>query len=279
VTGASRKTWTRRHIADAVRPLTAVASRSPRLIVLMYHAVTRDDATDAAQLTVSRARFANQMRWLEELGYPVVSLAAAVRDLRARTLAAPVVALTFDDGYRSFHDEALPILAAHSYPSSLYVVPGIMDGTCGRDALPASLGPLMDWSATREVLRHGVTVGAHGMTHRKLSRLSPDEARREAVESRQTIEDRLGVAVGEFCYPFGSFDSFSGATEAMLTDLGFTTICASIAGHNTAPRDARRLKRLRISWTDDSITEIAKQCDGAYSWYALVQRAQAWRAR
>ena len=80
-------------------------------------------------------------------------------------------------------------------------------------------------------------------------------------------------------YPFGSFDSFSDATERMLVELGFSAVCANVAGHNTVPRDATRLKRLRVSWIDDSKAELAKQCAGAYNWYALLQRVQALRGR
>lgn len=269
----------RRRLADGLRPFVSMTSRTPRVIVLMYHAITSGEETDPDQLTVSRRRFADQMRWLDELGYPVVTLRSAVRDLRAAALRSPVVALTFDDGYRSFYDHALPVLAEHRYPASVYVVPGAIAGTCPRGALPEHLGPFMGWGEARELARRGITVGAHGMTHRKLAHLGADEARREAVDSKRVIEDRLGVAVDEFCYPFGSFDSFSDDTERMLMEVGFAAVCANVAGHNTVPRDASRLKRLRVSWIDDSKTELAKQCAGAYNWYALVQRAQAWRRR
>jgi peptidoglycan/xylan/chitin deacetylase (PgdA/CDA1 family) len=269
----------RRGLADGWRPFASIASRTPRVIILIYHAVTNGEASDAAQLTVSRQGFADQMRWLRELGYPVVTLGSAVRDLRAGALRSPVVVLTFDDGYRSFYDQALPVLTEYGYPASLYVVPSAIDGTCPPGALPEHLGPFLSWGEARECARHGVTVGAHSMTHRKLAQLPADEARREAVDSKRAIEDRLGVAVDEFCYPFGSFDSFSDDTERMLMEVGFVAVCASVAGHNTVPRDVSRLKRLRVSWIDDSKTEIAKQCAGAYNWYALVQRAQAWRRR
>jgi hypothetical protein len=65
----------------------------------------------------------------------------------------------------------------------------------------------------------------------------------------------------------------------MVRELGFGAVCANIAGHNFSTKDAFRLKRLRISWVDDSRAEMRKQCAGAYNWYALAQRAQSWRQR
>jgi hypothetical protein len=112
----STKIAVRRGLAAGWRPFASIAARTARVIILIYHAVTNDEASDAAQLTVSRRRFADQMQWLRELGHPVVSLGSAVRDLRAGTLRAPVVVLTFDDGYRSFYDGALPVLTEYGYP-------------------------------------------------------------------------------------------------------------------------------------------------------------------
>jgi len=269
----------RRRLGDYARPFTAAVSRGGRVIVLMYHAVTAHEQDDAAQLTVSRRRFEDQIRWLDELGYPVVSLASAAERLRAGSLASPVVAVTFDDGYRSFYEHALPILTARGYPATMFVVPGAIDGARPLEALPAHLGPLMTWSEARELARHGITVGAHGMTHRKLSGLTAAEALREAVDSKRAIEDHVGLRVDQFCYPYGSFDSFSRETTAMLGDVGYSVVCTSIAGHNRRASDVLRIRRLRVSWVDDSPAEIAKQCAGAYNWYALVQRAQSRRLR
>lgn len=268
----------RRRIADAIEPFETARHR-PRIVVLMYHAITAEDQRDPPQRTVSRARFADQMRWLKELGYPVVPLRSAAAQIRAGAVERTAVVLTFDDGYRSVYEHAVPVLLEHGYPATVFLVPGAMNGQRALDALPEDLGPLIDWSQARELVRQGIVVGSHSMTHRKLALLSADEARREVVDSTRALEDGLGVRVEEFCYPYGSFDAFTPAIEAMIRDLGFGAICVNIAGHNVAAHDAFRLKRLRISWVDDSRAEMRKQCAGAYNWYAVVQRAQSWRQR
>jgi peptidoglycan/xylan/chitin deacetylase (PgdA/CDA1 family) len=269
----------RRRLGDAVEPLLTAGGQTPRIVVLMYHAITAHDEADPEQRTVSRDRFADQMRWLKELDYPVVPLRSAAAQLRAGAVERTAVVLTFDDGYRSFYDHALPVLLEHGYPATMFLVPGAMSGRRPLDAMPEVLGPLIDWGQARELVRLGIGVGAHGMTHRKLAQLPGEEARGEVVDSRRALEDALGIRVEEFCYPYGSFDAFSPAVEAMIRDLGFGAICANIAGHNFSASDAFQLKRLRISWLDDSRAEMRKQCAGAYNWYALAQRAQSWRQR
>ena len=48
-----------------------------------------------------------------------------------------------------------------------------------------------------------VTIGAHGMTHRRLARLDDESARRELAEARARIEAELGRPVRHLAYPYG----------------------------------------------------------------------------
>jgi peptidoglycan/xylan/chitin deacetylase (PgdA/CDA1 family) len=264
----------RRRAADVALALRAGHTAGGRLVVLTYHAVSdhADDHPD--QLAVPRELFARQMAWLARLGWPVVPLRDGVAALRRGALAGPVVALTFDDGYASVYTNAFPVLAEHGFPATVFLVPGAMSGAVPRDFMPARLGGLMRWRDAREMLAHGISIGSHGLTHRKLSRLAPDEVTAEVRDSTRAIEDALSVPVREFCYPYGSFDAFTPVVEQIVAGFGFDAVCANVAGHNRRPEDARRLRRLRVSWTDDSEREMRKQCLGAYNWYATYERAR-----
>ena len=55
----------------------------------------------------------------------------------------------------------------------------------------------------REMMRRGVLIGAHGRTHRLLTRISAAEARLEIVESKRALEALLGRPVRAFAYPGG----------------------------------------------------------------------------
>jgi peptidoglycan/xylan/chitin deacetylase (PgdA/CDA1 family) len=253
--------------------------RSATLTVLVYHAIADGMGDEPEQMTVSRSLFARQMDWLGALGYAVVPLHTAVEQLIARRLDVPLVSLTFDDGYRSTYTHAFPVLQERGYPATVFLVPGALTGAAPRGALPRRFGPLLSWSEAREMSRHGISFGAHGMTHRKLSGLPAREIQWEVGDSKRSIEDALGAPVTEFAYPFGSFDSFTPVTEAVVRASGFTAVCTTIAGQNAQPADAQRLKRLRISWADRSMREMDKQCSGAYNWYALYQRCHSFGRR
>ncbi|MBM3231399.1 polysaccharide deacetylase family protein [Candidatus Peregrinibacteria bacterium] len=50
-------------------------------------------------------------------------------------------------------------------------------------------------------------VGAHSMTHPRLTRMSSADARREIVESKKWIEGITGKSCDMFCYPYGDENS------------------------------------------------------------------------
>lgn len=239
------------------------------LIVLMYHAIA--DRQDADQLAVPEGLFRAQMGWLRELGWRVARLDEAARALRAGTLEAPAVAITFDDGYLSTYIRAFPVLQEFGYPATVFLVGGVV-GSDGAAFMPREFGPPLQWEHAREMLRHGIAFGSHSMTHRKLSRLPPAEARREISDSKRLIEDRLSAGIGDFAYPYGAYDAFTPETDRIAREEGFETLSTTLAGHNRRPEHVLRLRRLRISWAEGSRRELEKQCRGCYNWYALYQR-------
>jgi peptidoglycan/xylan/chitin deacetylase (PgdA/CDA1 family) len=68
---------------------------------------------------------------------------------------------------------------------------------------PASL--YMDWRELGELQRAGMEIGAHTMTHRSLWTLPLPVAQREIRDPKGILENRLGVPVHSFAYPYGHF--------------------------------------------------------------------------
>ncbi|MBW6396490.1 polysaccharide deacetylase family protein [Roseomonas sp. HJA6] len=77
---------------------------------------------------VSASTFGLLLDALAEDGVDVVTLDEAQQRL-ADPRARRFVCLTFDDGYRDNHDLLLPILEARRVPATVYVAPGLVDGT------------------------------------------------------------------------------------------------------------------------------------------------------
>ena len=91
--------------------------------VLCFHRISDD--VDPFFPPIRSAAFENLLRQLSA-DYSFVPIAAANEDRRGRK---PRMAISFDDGYRDFHDCALPLLQKLGVPANQNIVTGCIDGT------------------------------------------------------------------------------------------------------------------------------------------------------
>jgi peptidoglycan/xylan/chitin deacetylase (PgdA/CDA1 family) len=133
-------------------------------------------------LSVSEANFRAQMEWLEQCA-SVVSLDELLDSPNRGGLR---VALSFDDGYRSLHDVAHPILAERGFPAIVYLNSGLLGESAHPDSDPlAGHYPgeqFMTWGEVSTLVREGWTAGGHGVEHLDLTETPAQEARWQLAE-------------------------------------------------------------------------------------------------
>jgi peptidoglycan/xylan/chitin deacetylase (PgdA/CDA1 family) len=188
-------------------------------MILMYHGIA-DVAQDPNQLCVSPARFAEQMAWLADSGLRGVSVATP-RQAMAAGQAAGLVGITFDDGYTSVLDVALPELARRGFGATAFIISGLVGKTNEWDAGP--VWPLLDGAGVAELAAAGIEIGSHSATHPHLAGLSARRQGAEAVASRAALEDLLSAPVTGFAYPYGSMDE---AARYAVGNAGYEYACA-----------------------------------------------------
>lgn len=177
-------------------------------LVLAYHAVSE---TWSAAMSVQPARLDWQLGLLASRGYR----GARFVDVAVAGGRGCVVTLTFDDGLRSVVRSAWPVLARHGMVGTAFLPTRFV----GRDA-PVDWpvvdqwigGPHeheltpMSWDDAAALVDAGWEVGSHTCTHPDLTSLDDTQLRRELVESKHELEDRLGVPCRSLAYPYGIFD-------------------------------------------------------------------------
>ena len=213
--------------------------------ILMYHQVTPASVALTDRYTITPTRFAAQMRLLALARYAPITIAELVGCWRERK-APPqrAVVITFDDGFRDCFEFAVPVLERYRFTAVFYLVAGLMGKTSQwMRAAGGAEFPLMDWSAARSLQDAGMQCGAHSLSHPALADCSPDEARRELVESRERLEDGLGREVTHFAYPYGSV---SAQVRALAADAGYLSACATERRLATSNDDLLRLPRVSI---------------------------------
>src|SRR5216683_1919592 len=131
-------------------------------VILMYHSIAPYEH-DPYQVTVSPARFEQQMRWLRRRGLRGASV-REVLDARASGCGPGLVGLTFDDGYADFAEYALPVLKQYGFSATVYVIAGRMGGDNEWDP-EGPRKPLLTSQQVRQVADAGIEIGSHGLRH------------------------------------------------------------------------------------------------------------------
>lgn len=192
--------------------------------------------------------------------------------------------LTFDDGYSSDYEIVFPTLRDAGMRAVFFLITERV-GSPGH----------VSWEHVREMRRHGMEFGSHGLTHAKMTTLDKRQALDELTCSRQTIEDHLGEAVTAFSFPYGYYDAdliklaaSAGYTACCISDHGTVKLPAEIIPRNSINSSMRWPAVLRtlepspfdhLNWViEDCTKKYAKRVlgDEAYqSLRRLVSRNQS----
>ncbi|MBI2795308.1 MAG: polysaccharide deacetylase family protein [Gemmatimonadetes bacterium] len=252
----------------------ALARRSfPGVAVLCYHGVTvaaaRRDRLPHAGLHVDAGEFEAHCALIAAHCQPLaLREAMAIWAGEAAPLPRPVL-VTFDDGYRSLLQVALPILRRHGVPATVFACTGpIANGTAfwfddlarsrGESAAEAAKAlPYAEWRALVETtgglatrhlsgdplaplsvaeftaLAHDplVSVGAHTATHPILARAPEAVQRDEIARSLDAIAGWTGARPTSFAYPNGRPGAdYDDRTRSALRDAAVTVAFSTHEG-------------------------------------------------
>jgi O-antigen biosynthesis protein len=214
--------------------------------ILLYHSVDESCSAAYAPWNVPPETFAHHMQLLALEGYRplTISTLMSIRTM-AHDLPERAVVITFDDGLRDFMTGALPILARHGFPATLFVVSGLLGkSSAWLTALGEGGRAMLSEEELRTVSQQNVEIGAHTHTHPQLDLLSKEKARAEIFGSKAVLEDILARPVQSFAYPHGYA---SNTTRNLVGEAGFTAACRVRNSLSALNEDRFALARINIS--------------------------------
>ncbi len=191
--------------------------RGNNVPILMYHAIcSAGDAalpqTASLEHAVDAGDFRAQLDAIVNCGYRTIKL----DDLDRPLAESKSLLITFDDGHQSDLLVAAPELARRNLHAIFFVIwsylgrPGYM--TCDQVL------------ALRE---QGFEIGSHGLTHTRLTQISPAETLNEVLESKRRLEGLLQEPIAALAIPFGYYNDVvlraawaAGYRRVMTSDFG-----------------------------------------------------------
>jgi peptidoglycan/xylan/chitin deacetylase (PgdA/CDA1 family) len=225
--------------------------------ILMYHQIGEPApaGTPYRGLTVHPARFRGQMIWMRRFGYTGLSMRDLMPYLRGER-SGKVFGITFDDGFRNVHHNAMPVLSEIGFTATNYFIARQLGGSNSWDAekgVPAS--SLMTSAEMREWAAAGNEVGSHTLDHVHLPQLPAEEARRQIAGSRSELEDALGAPVTAFCYPYGEYTD---EHRVMAREAGYENATLTQRGLAQPGDDPYGLSRVLVARSTGLLSFLRK---------------------
>jgi peptidoglycan/xylan/chitin deacetylase (PgdA/CDA1 family) len=174
--------------------------------VLCYH----DFSDNGLELSVKPEVFREQLSYLRDNGYRVVSLADLMSFLKdGEPLPPKAVVITIDDGYRSTYHVAFPILREFGFPATLFVYSDFLNK-----------GGLTTKQMKEMLASSLIDIQPHSKSHRNMAALEAGEGIDDYMERimaevevpHEALEELLDNEVYSFAFPYG-------ATTTMVLDL------------------------------------------------------------
>lgn len=168
---------------------------------------------------------------------------------------APLISLTFDDGWSSIYTNGLPILQKYGFVSTQYLVSGLLNTP-----------DYMTTAMAKAFQTAGSEIGSHTVTHPDLTGLTSAQLTAELSNSQTALRQLFGANVAQsFASPYGLYNSTTLAQiqkyyqSHRSTDVGFNTK-DNFNPYNILVQDVN---------TDTTPTEVA-------AWVAKAKTDKSW---
>ena len=200
------------------------------IIVLMYH---RFEENKYPSTNIKIADFVKHLNLIKKKQINFVNPNNFEKNLLDRKKEKKIL-LTIDDGFKSFYDQAWPILKKNKIPFILFVNTREV-GTKG----------YMNWDQIKEISKEKFAhIGNHSYSHEYLVDMSNQEIINDINRATISFKNNLGNNSVFFSYPFGEY---SNNFKTIIKDLGFKYAFGQHSGVVDETKDFYELPRFPIN--------------------------------
>lgn len=245
------------------------------IIVLEFHNIRKDDLNQFRQLML-KLKQNDEVISIDEFHH--------IMNYGDKTIGNKYI-ITFDDGYKSSYNIANEILNPLGIKALFFIPTGFIDaGTMtveyiieninrGNKSSFTSINEQspMTWDEILELINDGHTIGAHTISHPKMSNVTdPKSLEEEIIRSGSIIEGKTGVKVNDFAYPFGDITSMS-RSSARIAKNKYNYVYTGIRGKNCSKPTNKLIKRQDIN-TNNGLCYNLMVCYGGLDIFYIIDR-------
>ncbi|GEM_PF-1151689 len=189
-----------------------------RVPILAYHNIRPDNKKMSAEVFMTPEEFEHELRYLKENGFQSVTFDDLGRAIRfGATIPEKSIILSFDDSWGGQYTYALPLLEKYGFKGMFFIWTDMLD----KEGYLTS-------EQLKEFVSSGMEIGGHSKSHLDLTKvLDGALLQKEVGEDKKVLEEKAGIKINNFAYPFGAFNdavvhavSMAGYTSARATTKG-----------------------------------------------------------
>jgi peptidoglycan/xylan/chitin deacetylase (PgdA/CDA1 family) len=211
---------------------------------LMYHSVGIPPKEALLKSLYTNPRlFEKQIKLLKVLGFKSLTSGEIVDFVKGKDMKKSLC-ITFDDAYKDVFDNAIPILKKYGFKAIIFVPVHLVGEYNKWDFERLNVKkPIASWEHIKEALKEGFEIGSHTLTHPSLIHLDDKSLRQEIELSKKILEDKLGVEIKSFCYPYGDYNE---RVMNFVKEAGYKLAFSVDSGHIKKGDNLYNLKRVHM---------------------------------
>jgi peptidoglycan/xylan/chitin deacetylase (PgdA/CDA1 family)/glycosyltransferase involved in cell wall biosynthesis len=261
-------------VYQAARMRKAVPGFMP---VLMYHKIPDAPLATKHQIYVTKDNFEKHLAYFKKQQLTPITftdyLKYANGELPLTTFPRRPIVLTFDDGYTDNYTNLLPLMQQYGYRGVLYLL-GDFDIRYNKwdaDFDPTeSRSEIMDLPQKLAFVAAGWEIGAHTMSHARLTTLPAAEAASEIQRSKTALETALATEMVSFAYPYGDCNE---AVKTAVREAGFALGVATDTGGMHLEDDRMQVFRVNM-FPNETTSSLFKKTSPWYRKYYRWKRGK-----
>jgi peptidoglycan/xylan/chitin deacetylase (PgdA/CDA1 family) len=166
------------------------------------------------------------------------------------------VVITFDDGYKSWILDAVPVLKKLKMPATFFVSSGFV-GLSEKEEVEFIKSKLfsnpgafqrttggLSFNDVKRISEEGFTIGGHTVTHCNLKKmLNNNRLRYEIGDDKLRLERIIGRKIHYFAYPSGAYHNPAISVSGVLKEMGYRGAVTTVCGFNSMESDPYLLHR------------------------------------
>lgn len=225
---------------------------SPRFLILYYHSVPDSKIEN----------FRWQLNILKKKG-----LIVSADHIPESNLSKRYYAITFDDGFLSVINNALPELSKNNMVSTIFIPTGYINQSPSwqiKGEIFDNEEKIINIEQLKDIDKKLVKIGSHSISHPDFTTLNDAEQKEQFIVSKKFLEELTGDPISTFSFPYGAYNY---KAMANAINAGYRIIFNSEPAYVKLKSKYNNNLRGRIPIsTEETKLEFLVKINGGYNW-------------